>query len=166
MNPRERYDSLFRFYAGKHALDWKLLKCQALQESRLDPHAVNKRSGAAGLTQFMPKTWEEWKDGTPGIQTETEESKKLSVWNPEDSISAQAAYMASLVRFCEARLQTTDYRFALACYNWGMGNVQKLVQQKGSALYDLIYTEMPDETIDYVERIYKFMFASDTWEAA
>jgi len=33
-----------------------ILPRQAYIESRFNPYAVNKESGATGLTQFMPKT--------------------------------------------------------------------------------------------------------------
>ena len=56
---RDRYDSLFKFYAQEHRLDWLALKAQGIAESNLAPDAVSP-AGAAGLMQFMLPTWVEW----------------------------------------------------------------------------------------------------------
>ncbi|MCI0409948.1 MAG: lytic transglycosylase domain-containing protein, partial [Acidobacteria bacterium] len=103
MNQRDRYDSLFQFYAEKfgmpacslerfgsmvHWRGWEALKAQALAESAGNPDAISPAK-AMGLTQFMAATWREWWDGTPGIQGEP----RWNPYNPEAAIRAQAAYM-------------------------------------------------------------------------
>ena len=40
-------------------------------ESNGEPFAVNPRSGASGLFQFMPSTWDRWNPRTPGFEGET-----------------------------------------------------------------------------------------------
>jgi soluble lytic murein transglycosylase-like protein len=55
-----------------------------------DPNAHNNRSGADGLTQFLPSTWATW--GTDGNG-----DGKADPRNPADAIKSQAAYMCYLV---------------------------------------------------------------------
>lgn len=135
MNAQDRYDSLLQYYAQEHDLDWKLLKAQVRAESNFDPRAVSS-AGAMGLAQFMPATWREIGEGIP--------------FNPEESIRAQAKYMKRLLKFTNGELE-----WALASYNWGMGRVQKLRNRRQGTFYELT-SEMPQETISYVDRILGF----------
>ena len=148
MNPQSRYDSLFQYYGSISGIDWMLLKAQAIAESLLDPDAIS-RVGAKGLTQFMDKTWREWKDGTPGIQEPPSGLDKFNQFDPEDSIRAQAAYMAWLLKQFNGSIQAT-----LMAYNWGMGNVKKIL---ASVPAGLVMKAIPEETRGYVTRIMKWM---------
>lgn len=135
MTREDRYDSLFQFYAHQYRLDWLLLKAQAIAESALNPTAVS-RVGARGLAQFMARTWEEWRDGVPGIaEAPPENLAYLQPENPEACINAQAAYMAWLLKHCGG-----DVTSALAAYNFGIGRVRR-------------GDPWPRETRDYVARI-------------
>lgn len=139
MSPRDRYDSLLRYYADQHGLDWRWLKAQMLAESAADPQAVSP-VGALGLAQFMRATWAEWWDGTPGIQ-----GAPPAWWNPtnpEAAIARQASYMAWLHRQFAG-----DRQKATAAYNWGIGKVKRIVYQRGWR--DML----PRETRDYLARI-------------
>jgi soluble lytic murein transglycosylase-like protein len=142
MRAQDRYDSLFQFYGETHGVDWLLLKKQMLAESGGNPDAVNPRSGARGLTQFMEATWREWQDGTPGVQ-EPPPRMRLDPHDPEDAIAAQAAYMTWLLTRHGGRWDT-----ALAAYNWGTGHVKRLMPDD---VYDP--AKVPDETREYVARI-------------
>src|SRR5258707_6019516 len=126
MNARERYDSLFQFYADAHGLDWKLLKAQGMAESDLTPDA-HSPAGAQGLCQFMPATFAQVSANL--------HLKNASVWNPEHSIACQAAMMAYLIR----RFKVTEQ--ALAAYNWGEGHVERGDSPR------------PQETQDYIKKI-------------
>ena len=91
-------------------IDWRLLKAQCYQESRLDPYAVSP-VGAQGLCQFMPGTAEEV-------------SKQLGVtvspFVPEWSIQAAAFYMQRLRRgWSSPRPEIDRHSLALASYNAG-----------------------------------------------
>lgn len=124
MDASSRYDSLFQFYASEHGLDWVLLKEQVSAESAFNPKATSP-VGAAGLAQFMERTWEDWGAGGSRL-------------NPEESIRAQARYMRWLLdRF------KGDVKLALAAYNWGPGNVGKHPDPSA----------WPAETRYYVEKI-------------
>jgi soluble lytic murein transglycosylase-like protein len=57
-----------------------IIAAQIQQESQFNPHAPGLRSGAQGLTQFMPETWKNvMGDADP--------------MDPEVSIKAQGKYM-------------------------------------------------------------------------
>ncbi len=103
MKAENRYDSLIQFYAEENNIDWRLLKAQIKAESNFDSTAVSS-CGAKGLAQFMPATWKEW-----GVGSE---------FDSESSIMAQSRYMLYL-------LKRYNYNkvYALAAYNWGLGNV-------------------------------------------
>lgn len=139
----DRYDSLFMIYGDRYHVPWKLLKAQVKQESNFNPDAVNPRTGATGLAQFMPRTWEEWRDGTPGIGPLIDKLKLLDPRDPEDAIEAQAAYMDWLIKVAGTGEK------ALAAYNWGIGNLQRCIAEHGEAWRD----HLPDETKDYIKKI-------------
>lgn len=152
MTKDDRYDSLYQYYASLHdELDWLFLKAQGKAESNFDPMAESAVH-AKGLAQFMDKTWEEWRDGTPGIQDIPPGMNLTSMdpFNPEAAIMAQAALMAWLLRYYHS-----DKQFALAAYNWGCGNVNKL-RGNSNGEFDLFKAHMPTETQGYVDRIMQF----------
>ena len=136
MNSSDRFDSLIQFYAEKHDIPFDLLKAVIRQESGFDPHAIS-RVGARGLMQMMPKTWKEWQDGTPGIQS----GPQLDPNSPENSIRAGTSYLDWLID------KFHDIRKSLAAYNWGPRNLGKI--EHDSNWLDRV----PKETHDYVERI-------------
>jgi soluble lytic murein transglycosylase-like protein len=152
MKAADRYDSLIKYYSELHGfigMDWLRFKAQIRQESNFDPNAVSS-VGARGLAQFMPLTWQEWHDGTPGLQQIVDQLALIDPRDPEDAIKAQINYMKWLLR----RLTTWDRAFA--GYNWGIGNVLKLDKK-----LDLDSTldwskELPKETRDYIFNIDKF----------
>lgn len=151
MNFADRYDSLFLIYGDRYHVPWQLLKAQVKAESDFNPDAVNPRTGATGLAQFMPRTWDEWRDGTPGIDEIIDKLKLLNPKDPEDAIQAQAAYMDWLIRVAG------DGEKALAAYNWGIGNLRKCIAAHGDAWRD----HLPDETQNYLAKIQK-QFAAYT----
>lgn len=53
------YDQFFIEAGKKHNVDPFLLKAIAHTESRFNPKAINKRTGASGMMQFMPATAKE-----------------------------------------------------------------------------------------------------------
>jgi len=142
-NPEDRYDSLFQYYGNKYAINWLLLKAQVQAESGFDPDAVSK-VGAVGLAQFMQRTWDEWRDGTAGVQ-ESPPNSALDPRDPEDAIRAQAAYLAWLLRAFGG-----DVMAALAAYNWGIGRVR---EARAHWAPDEWIWRAPRETRDYVKRI-------------
>lgn len=146
MNANDRYDSLFKYYAEQHGFegkDWLRFKAQVRAESNFNPNAQSP-VGALGLAQFMPPTWKEWKDGTPGIQDMANALWLIDPRDPEDAISAQAVYMKWLLK------RVTTWECAFAAYNWGIGNVLKIWTDPHWK------SQLPEETRDYIARIEKF----------
>lgn len=151
MKAEDRYDSLFRFYGEKEGVDWRLLKAQVRAESAFNPDAKSW-VGAKGLAQFMDRTWEEWRDGTPGIQAPPQNLVLLNPNDPEDAIAAQAAFMRWLARL---PFVAGDVEKALAAYNWGPGRVRLAVGKYGASWKN----HLPEETTDYIGRIASFLAA-------
>jgi soluble lytic murein transglycosylase-like protein len=148
----DRYDSLIRYYASQNGFyndDWLRFKAQIKAESNFNPDAVSP-VGARGLTQFMPLTWKEWYDGTPGLQEIVGMLRLIDPRDPEDAIFAQVKYMKWLLgRFSEPS-ESERWEKAFAAYNWGIGNVRKLDDVKHWKL------QLPLETKNYLVRIEGF----------
>lgn len=132
--------------------DWRLLKAQCWQESRLIPQAVSP-AGAFGVCQFMLATASEML---------AKHDELTNLWIPEQSILAAALYMRQLIRGWSAPRPPMDrYMLALASYNAGFGNLlaaQRLADDANR--YVDIIDELEDvtgthseETITYVKLI-------------
>ncbi len=106
-------------------------------ESAFDRRALSP-AGAAGLFQLMPDTAKRF---------------GLSLWprdqryQPEPSATAAAQYL----KYLHDRFK--DWRLALAAYNAGEGNVQKLLDRYQTNNYDVIAQHLPAETQMYVPRV-------------
>lgn len=109
---------------------------QAVAESGFRPQAVNPRSGAAGMWQFMP-----W--GTYGLERTAWYDQRF---DPEE---ATRAYAREIKKMYD---QFGDWYLAMAAYDWGPGNVQLAVQRTGYADFWELYrrNNLPQETKNYV----------------
>ena len=109
---------------------------QAVAESGFRPQAMNPRSGAAGMWQFMP-----W--GTYGLERTAWFDQRF---DPEESTRAYAREIKKMYD------QLGDWYLAMAAYDWGPGNVQKAVQRTGYADFWELYkrNNLPQETKNYV----------------
>jgi membrane-bound lytic murein transglycosylase D len=109
---------------------------QAFAESGFRPQAVNPKSGAGGMWQFMPF-------GTYGLAH--------TAWYDErfDPVKATHAYAREIKKMYD---QLGDWYLAMAAYDWGPGNVQKAVQRTGYADFWELYrrNNLPQETKNYV----------------
>lgn len=132
--------------------DWRLLKSQCYQESRLNPLAVSP-VGARGLCQFMPLTIKDMQKN---------HTELTDFWLPEISIMAAALYMGQLNRTWSTKRPKMDrYMLALASYNAGAGHIIKAQRICGMPIpYAPIIKCLPavtgyhsKETIQYVENI-------------
>ena len=108
----------------------------AIAESGFRPRAVNARSGAGGMWQFMPH-------GDYGLLRNGWVDERF---DPEKSTRAYARYIKEL------HAQFGDWYLAMAAYDWGAGKVQRAVQRTGYADFWELYQRnvLPAETKNYV----------------
>jgi membrane-bound lytic murein transglycosylase D len=111
----------------------------AVAESGFQPQALNARSGAGGMWQFMPT-------GAYGL---TRNGWFDERFDPLKSSLAYAKYMKTLYN------QFGDWYLAMAAYDWGPGNVQRAVMRTGYADFWELYRRnvLPGETKNYVPGI-------------
>ncbi|HTW47464.1 MAG TPA: LysM peptidoglycan-binding domain-containing protein [Acidobacteriaceae bacterium] len=109
---------------------------QAVAESGFRPQAVNPRSGAGGMWQFMP-----W--GVYGLQR--------TAWFDQrfDPVESTRAYAREIKKDYD---QLGDWYLAMAAYDWGAGNIQRAVERTGYADFWQLYkrNNLPQETKNYV----------------
>ncbi len=108
----------------------------AIAESGFRPRAVNTRSGAGGMWQFMPY-------GNYGLVRNEWVDERF---DPRKSTQAYARYIKELHN------QFGDWYLAMAAYDWGPGKVQRAVQRTGYADFWQLYERnvLPAETKNYV----------------
>jgi membrane-bound lytic murein transglycosylase D len=113
----------------------------AVAESGFQSQVVNRKSGAAGMWQFMTNT-----GPTYGLTTNGYFDYRF---DPEKSTRAYARYMKSLYGLFG------DWYLAMAAYDWGPGNIQHVVSRTGYADDWELYRHgaMPGETRAYVPQI-------------
>ena len=111
----------------------------AVAESGFQPRAMNRKSHAGGMWQFMPY-------GNYGLARTAYVDERF---DPEKSTRAYARYMKFLYG------QLGDWYLAMAAYDWGAGNVQRAVQKTGYGDFWELYkrNELPRETANYVPQI-------------
>jgi membrane-bound lytic murein transglycosylase D len=108
-------------------------------ESGFNPRAMNPKSHAGGMWQFMPT-------GSYGLARNSYVDERF---DPEKSTRAYARYM----KFIHDQLG--DWYLSMAGYDWGSGNVQRAVQKTGYADFWELYkrNNLPAETKNYVPEI-------------
>jgi membrane-bound lytic murein transglycosylase D len=112
---------------------------QAITESGFQPQALNAKSGAAGMWQFMPF-------GNYGLERNGYFDERF---DPEKSTIAYAKYMKTLYGLFG------DWYLAMAAYDWGPGRVQSVIARTGYADYWELYRHnaMPAETMAYIPSV-------------
>jgi membrane-bound lytic murein transglycosylase D len=111
----------------------------AVAESGFQPRAINGKSRAGGMWQFMPY-------GDYGLKRNGYVDERF---DPEKSTRAYARYMKFLYS------QLGDWYLAMGAYDWGAGNIQRAVQKTGYADFWELYRRhnLPGETQNYVPEI-------------
>jgi membrane-bound lytic murein transglycosylase D len=111
----------------------------AVAESGFNPRAMNPRSRAGGMWQFMPR-------GDYGLERNQYVDERF---DPEKSTRAYARYMKYIYN------QLGDWYLAMAAYDHGTGNIQHEVQRTGYADFWELYKrhQLPGETANYVPEI-------------
>ena len=154
----DSYDSQIKKAAETYlpGIDWRLLKAQYYQESRLNKNAIS-HAGAAGIAQFMPATWAEVSRQL-GLGT-------VSPHLTEPSIQAGAYYMQKMRLVWTSKRPDADrHSLALASYNAGAGNIIKAQKFcKNALLYaeiisclQVVTGHHSNETKTYVRRIWEY----------
>lgn len=133
-----RYKSMIERVMAEEGVPHDLIYL-AVAESSFQPRAINARSRAGGMWQFMPY-------GDYGL---TRNGYVDERFDPEKSTRAYARYMKFLYD------QLGDWYLAMAAYDWGAGNVQRAVQKTGYADFWELYKRhnLPAETQNYVPEI-------------
>jgi membrane-bound lytic murein transglycosylase D len=133
-----RYRSMIQRVMSEEGVPQDLIYL-AVAESGFQPRAVNARSHAGGMWQFMPH-------GNYGL---TRNSYVDERFDPEKSTRAYARYMKYIYT------QLGDWYLSMAGYDWGTGNVQRAVQKTGYADFWELYkrNNLPAETKNYVPEI-------------
>ena len=137
------YFPTFEKYLAKYNLPLEL-KYLSVVESSLIPTAKS-RVGAVGLWQFMPPT-------------ATDMRLKRDEWvdermHPEKATEAACKYLRSLYSMFH------DWELALAAYNWGAGNMQRVMRKTGKRNFWELYPHLPAETRNYVPTFTAIMYA-------
>jgi membrane-bound lytic murein transglycosylase F len=161
-NGVKKYDFYFSKYSKRYfgpGFDWRHFKAQAVAESRLRANAKS-HTGAMGIMQIMPRTFEEIAHKNPSI--------KGTLAQPRWNISAGIYYDRQLWKTWKAKRPFQDrVNFMFGSYNAGKMNIvkaQKLAGKKGlnPNLWQSIEAELPEvtgensrETLGYVEKIEK-----------
>lgn len=109
-NRLPRYEDLFREFAGRHDLDWRLLAAIGYQESHWRPNAVSP-TGVRGLMMLTRNT-----ASYVGIDNRLD---------PKQSVEGGARYFTMVYNRIPDRIPEPDRTwFALASYNVGFGHLE------------------------------------------
>lgn len=108
----------------------------ARQESNLGRSSAFSPAGAAGVMQLMPGTARDL-----GLTVDTEAGVDQRLDNSLN-VRAGATYLKQLLDRYNG-----DYVLATAAYNWGLGNINKLLSG------DKTIESIPEETLNYVKDI-------------
>jgi len=133
-----RYKAMIERVMGEEGVPQDLIYL-AVAESSFNPRAMNAKSHAGGMWQFMPT-------GSYGLARNTYVDERF---DPEKSTRAYARYMKFIYS------QLGDWYLSMAGYDWGTGNVQRAVQKTGYADFWELYkrNNLPGETKNYVPEI-------------
>lgn len=132
---KELYFPLFEEMLIKYDLPLEL-KYLPIVESALNPRA-RSRAGAGGLWQFMPRTGQMY-----DLTIDSYVDKRC---DPYLATEAACKYLSFLHKIYE------DWNIVLACYNAGLGTVNKAIRRQGGATtYWEIRHLLPKETQNYV----------------
>lgn len=123
----------------QHGLPENLLQNIWTVESGRGQNLGPSPAGARGHFQFMPATGAQYglvREDRPGGRDDFNDLGRSS--------TAAGRYMRDLIEWFKG-----DLRAATAAYNWGPGNVQRAMRDRGDKWEELL----PRETRDYLEKV-------------
>ncbi|TGD81506.1 LysM peptidoglycan-binding domain-containing protein [Hymenobacter wooponensis] len=136
------YFPLFEKYLAKYNLPTDL-KYLAVVESALIPTAKS-RVGATGLWQFMGPTANDLR-----LRRDDWVDERM---NPEKATEAACKHLRYLYGVFH------DWEMVLAAYNWGAGNMQRVMRRTGKKTFWEVYPNLPAETRNYVPTFTAIMY--------
>lgn len=116
--------------ANRYRIRDELIAAVIKAESNFRQNA-RSRAGAYGLMQLMPH----FGSGR---------------YNPAKNVMLGTQFLAQNLK------KYKDVRFALAAYNWGPGNVDKMIKKYGKN-WGVIFSKLPKETRTYVSRVLSYL---------
>lgn len=137
------YFPIFEKYLAQYNLPTDL-KYLAVVESALIPTAKSP-VGATGLWQFMGPT-----AGDLRLKRDEWLDERMA---PEKSTEAACKHLRYLYGVFH------DWELVLAAYNWGAGNVQRVMKRTGKKNFWELYPNMPAETRNYVPTFTAIMYS-------
>ncbi|SHJ99858.1 LysM peptidoglycan-binding domain-containing protein [Hymenobacter psychrotolerans] len=137
------YFPLFEKYLAKYNLPIDL-KYLAVVESALIPTAKS-HAGATGLWQFMGPT-----AGDLRLRRDDWVDERM---HPEKSTEAACRHLRYLYGVFN------DWELVLAAYNWGAGNMQRVMRRTGKKTFWDLYPHLPKETRNYVPTFTAIMYS-------
>ncbi|MFD1467317.1 LysM peptidoglycan-binding domain-containing protein [Hymenobacter caeli] len=137
------YFPLFEKYLAQYGLPTDL-KYLAVVESSLIPTAKSV-VGATGLWQFMGPT-----AGDLRLRRDEWVDERMA---PEKATEAACKHLRYLYGVFH------DWDLVLAAYNWGAGNVQRVMRRTGKKTFWALYPNLPAETRNYVPTFTAVMYS-------
>jgi len=137
------YFPIFEKYLAQYNLPVDL-KYLAVVESALIPTAKSP-VGATGLWQFMGPT-----AGDLRLKRDEWVDERM---HPEKATEAACKHLRYLYGVFH------DWELVLAAYNWGAGNVQRVMRRTGKKNFWDLYPHMPAETRNYVPTFTAIMYS-------
>jgi membrane-bound lytic murein transglycosylase D len=131
----------------KYLAQYKLpidLKYLSVVESALIPTAKSA-VGAVGLWQFMPPT-----AGDLRLKRDEWVDERM---HPEKATEAACKHLRYLYGIFH------DWELVLAAYNWGAGNVHRVMRRTGKKTFWELYPHLPAETRNYVPTFTAVLYA-------
>jgi soluble lytic murein transglycosylase-like protein len=133
------YEPYFEEAATRNSVPVNIGAAIACIESRYNPRA-SSHVGAKGMMQLMPNTAREI--GLP----------KEKVFDPKSSINGGVDYYSGLLEKYGSPM------LALVAYNWGQGNLNKLLERGGLSSREVTWSKiksgLPRETREYVPKVF------------
>ncbi|OGX82426.1 lytic transglycosylase domain-containing protein [Hymenobacter coccineus] len=137
------YFPLFEKYLAQYHLPLEL-KYLAVVESSLIPTAKSQ-VGATGLWQFMGPT-----AGDLRLRRDEWVDERMA---PEKATEAACKHLRYLYGVFH------DWELVLAAYNWGAGNVQRVMRRTSKKTFWDLYPNLPAETRNYVPTFTAVMYS-------
>lgn len=107
-----------------------------------DARAVSSK-GAKGLMQIMDATGQEW-----WARIKRPDEEEYNPFDPTQNRRIGTAYLAELLQRYHGNVS-----FALAAYNWGMGNVYRAMKEHQVTDFPALEPLLPAETKAYVRNV-------------